>query len=115
MHDEYNVYNYYCDNGISTGGIIHTLLDGVGNVYVETYLTMAVTTLGVTLTVYSYDLAAASAVPYAHFMQSCLTYSPTNCIKMSFTVTLNADCVVTSYNSVNVPKLQETYQVGQVA
>ena len=76
---------------------------------------MAVTTLGVTLTVYSNDPAAASAVPYEHFLQSCLTYYPTNCIKKFFTVTLNSDCVVTSYNSINVPKLQETYQVGQIA
>jgi hypothetical protein len=33
-HNEFNIYNYYCDNGISTGGITHTLEDGAGNVYV---------------------------------------------------------------------------------
>ncbi len=32
-HNEYNVYNYYCDNALSTGGITYTLLDGAGLVY----------------------------------------------------------------------------------
>jgi len=112
-HNEYNVYNYYCDNGLSTGGITYTLLDGAGNVYVQTYLTMTVTNTGITLNLNTQNSAFASAVPYTHSIKQCLTYYPTNCVTKTFTVILDPDCSLIAFNSINPKKLQETFQVGQ--
>ena len=74
---------------------------------------MTVTTTGILLTLNTLNPAYASVVPYNHSIKQCLTYYPTNCITQDFTATLDPDCSVTAYNSINAPKLQETYQVGQ--
>lgn len=107
VHDEYGFYNHYCDNGLPTGGITYTLLDGGGLPSVQAYLTMTVTTSGLTLAVITTNPALANT--YAHSIKQCLTYYPTNCITKSFTVTLSPDCIVTYFNSINPPLLQETY------
>ncbi len=74
---------------------------------------MTVTTTGILLTLNTLNPAYASTVPYAHSIKQCLTYYPTNCITIPFTATLDPDCSVKAYDSINPPKLQETYQVGQ--
>ena len=74
---------------------------------------MTVTTTGILLTLNTLNPTYASVVPYNHSIKQCLTYYPTNCITKDFTATLDPDCSVTAYNSINDPKLQETYQVGQ--
>ena len=47
QHDEYNVYNYYCDNGSSTGGLTYSLLDGAGLPSTQAYLVMTVGATGI--------------------------------------------------------------------
>ena len=75
---------------------------------------MTVTTTGILLTLNTLNPAYASGDPYKHSIKQCLTYYPTNCISKVFTATLDPDCSVTAFNSINAPLLQETYQVGQV-
>jgi hypothetical protein len=75
---------------------------------------MTVTTTGILLTLNTLNPAYASVFPYNHSIKQCLTYYPTNCISKVFTATLDPDCSVTAFNSIDAPLLQETYQVGQV-
>lgn len=79
QHNEYNVYSYYCDNGLSTGGLTYSLLDGSGLPSSQVYLVMTVGATGIRFRLFTNQAALATDVqvppnPYNFIFRTCLTW-----------------------------------------